>query len=391
MDTVKKLHKKEYSHEAEVIAEAPGRFHLIGEHTWFFKDKTLSMAVNLPVYVAVSKRKDNALIFNFVQLEDKKKATLPLLKYKKEDKWANVLKAVIYGFQQSGFEVPGMNFTVYSEMLPSAGFGITTAIKVAGAWAIKELNSFRCSEQTLLKILDIANRKFLGTDNHLADSLAAIYSKEKSLILTDYALGSYERIPFNFEDKTVILTDARVPRVVTWNEESLLQPENVLLLGELKERRSTVHGGWEYQNDTTEVNEVLSVASEDTKRRLICNMNEHKYILDALSALEKKDFSLFARAVKKSHANMRDLYDISCPEIDWILKRVDMLDESPDDLRNPVNCGRITGKGFGRCTYSILRTGDVQKYKEKLADYERIFGFKPFCYEVKPARGVRIL
>ena len=68
MDIVKKLHKKEYSVSPAVVASAPGRFHLIGEHTWFFRDKTLSMAVNLPVYVAVSKRKDQNLCFNFVQL-----------------------------------------------------------------------------------------------------------------------------------------------------------------------------------------------------------------------------------------------------------------------------------------------------------------------------------
>ena len=88
---------------------------------------------------------------------------------------------------------------------------------------------------------------------------------------------------------------------------------------------------------------------------------------------------------------MRDLYDISCPEIDWLLKRVQELDENPDDLRNPVNCGRITGKGFGRCTYTILRKDDLEGYKEKLAEYERIFRFKPEFHIVKPAKGVRLL
>ncbi|MBP5250945.1 MAG: galactokinase [Treponema sp.] len=391
MDIVKKLHKKEYSVSPAVVASAPGRFHLIGEHTWFFRDKTLSMAVNLPVYVAVSKRKDQNLCFNFVQLEDKKKASLSSLKLKKEDKWANVLKAVVFAFQTLGYELTGMDFTVYTDILPSAGFGITTAIKVASAWAIREMFSIDCADSQLLRVLETANRKFLMTENILADNLAAVFSKENSLILTDYARSDYETIPFSFEDKTVILTDARVPRIVTWNEDSLLQPENVLLLGELKERKSNVRGGWVYEEDSAEVGEVLSVASEETKRRLICNMNEHKYVLDAVSALEKKDFANFARAVNRSHENMRDLYDISCPEIDWILKRVRELDEAPDDLRNPVNCGRITGKGFGRCTYSILRKGDVEKYREKLAEYERIFGFKPFCYEVEPAGGVCIL
>ncbi|MBP5465244.1 MAG: galactokinase family protein, partial [Treponema sp.] len=61
MDEVVEAHKKEYGEAPDVVAVAPGRFHLIGEHSWFFKDKTLSMAVNLPVYVAVSKRDDTNL------------------------------------------------------------------------------------------------------------------------------------------------------------------------------------------------------------------------------------------------------------------------------------------------------------------------------------------
>ena len=243
----------------------------------------------------------------------------------------------------------------------------------------------------MLQILDRANKLFLGTDTHRADSYAAIYSKENSLLLTDYSLNTFDIIPFKLKNRSVILTDARVPRIVTWNEESLQQPENVLLLGELKERKANVYGGWQYEENHAEVNEVLSVVSEDTKRRLICIMQEHKNVLDAVTAINKADFASFARAVNRSHEIMRDMYDISCPEIDWILKRVQELDENPDDYRNPVNCGRITGKGFGRCVYTILRDCDIEKYRAKLAEYERIFGFKPECHIVKPAKGVRLI
>lgn len=391
MDKVSSAHKAEYEKKPDVVAKAPGRFHLVGEHSWFFRDKTLSMAVDLPVYIAVSKRDDMNLRFCFPQLKEKKRANLSSLKMRKEDKWANAIKAVIYGFTSGGFDCTGMNFTVSSEILPSAGFGITTAIKIASAWAVRELFGFHCDDIQLLQVIERANRLFLGNENYKADNFTAIYSQENSLILTDHAKNTYDILPFTFDDKTIVLTDARVPRIITWNEESLQQPENVLLLGELKERRNNVYGGWKYEENTTDINEVLSVVNEDTRRRLICIMNEHKNIIDVQSSLEKKDFASFARAINRSHENMRDLYDISCPEIDWLLKRVQELDENPDDLRNPVSCGRITGKGFGRCTYTILRSTDVDKYKEKLADYERIFGFKPECHIVHPAHGVELV
>ncbi len=391
VEEIKKNHKSEYEKEPETIAMAPGRFHLLGEHTSFFKDKTLSMAVNLPVYIAVSLRGDTNLNFNFVQLEDRKRSNLIQLKFKKEDKWANAIKAVLFGFLENGFNLKGMNFTVYSNFLPSAGFGITTAIKVATAWAVKDLLKLRASQEMLLKVLETANKKFLNILHQKADYFTPIYSRENSLVLTDYSNGTYEILPFNFKNVSIVLTDAGVPRVTTWNEESLQQPENVLLLGELKQFKSTAYGGWVYEESAAEINEVLSVVNEDVKRRLICVMQEHKNVLDCVSAIQKGDFSIFARAVKHSQKILRDLYDLSCPEIDWILKRVSEIDDDPNDIHKPVNCGRITGKGFGRCTYSFVRNVDVERYKEKLLEYERIFGFKAEFYTVKSARGVHLI
>lgn len=394
MERVIDFHKEEYECEPDVIATAPGRINLIGEHTWFFKDKTMSMAVNLPVYVAVSKRSDSNLRFNFVQLKEKKRSSFSSLKYKKEDKWANALKAVVYGFVSSGYTCSGMNVTIYSDILPSAGFGITTAIKIASAWAVKAVHNFRIGTEQMLSILDKANKQFLGLMDCRADNFCGIFSKENCIVVTDHSKGTYELLPFKFSDRSIVLTDARVPRITTWNEESLRQPENVLLLGELKERKLNAYGGWHYEESPAEVNEVLSVVNEETRHRLLCIMNEHKCVLEACNALLKTDvpdFSAFARAVNRSHENMSTNFDISCPEIDWLLKRVQELDESPEDLRNPVNCGRITGKGFGRCTYMVLRNQDVDKYREKLGEYERIFGFKPECYVVKSAKGVKVL
>ncbi len=390
MDKVIAEHKKEYGVKPSVISQAPGRFHLCGEHSWMFRDKTLSMAVNLPVYVAGSLRDDTSFRFNFVQLEEKKHANLSSLKLKKEDKWANSVKSVLYGFASGNFDLKGIDFTIYTDILPSAGFGITTAIKVASAWVIKELCGIKCPQDQMLKVLERANRNYYGTDNHMADTYAALFSKEDSLVLTDYSEKSWDLIPFKMKDRKVILTDASVPRIVTWNEDSLMQPENVLLLGELKNLRSNVYGGWQYEESQAEINEVLGVVNEDTKRRLNCIMKEHKCVLDCIVGLQKNDFACFARSVNRSHDNMRD-YEISCPEIDWIIKRIRNLDEKPDDLRTPVNCGRITGKGFGRGIYSVLRDEDVAKYKEKLEEYERIFGFEARCYEVEPAKGVHLL
>ena len=391
MDLVKDIHKSEYGQFPDVVVCTPGRFHLIGEHSWFFRDKTLSMGVNLPVYVAVSFRDDAAFHFYFPQLKDRKKISMVGMKYRKEDRWANSIKAMIYGFISGGFDIKGMNFTIYSDILPSAGFGINTAMKVGSAYAINELQKLNCDEPQILQTMARGNLRFLNSNQYLSDILAAIHSDKKSLVLTDHATKSCQLLPFDYPEKKIILVDTKVPRVNIWNEEIIREPESALLLGELKDRKSYVRGGWRYEENPHEVNLVLSIAPEMIHKKLNSIIKEHQFVLDAWDGLDKGSFGKFARAVNHSHENMRDEYEISCPEIDWVLKRLSEINPNNDDSRNPFNCGRITGKGFGRCLYAILDEKDVPEFNNKLSEFTKIFGFRTSSHIVEPAEGVHIV
>ncbi|MDR0590023.1 MAG: galactokinase, partial [Spirochaetaceae bacterium] len=70
-------------------------------------------------------------------------------------------------------------------------------------------------------------------------------------------------------------------------------------------------------------------------------------------------------------------------EIDWLVKRAQEIDG--------VMGSRMTGQGFGGCTYTILKEEAIAEYQRRLEDYERIFGFHPLLYNVRPAAAVRIL
>lgn len=387
MEQLIEAHLAEYEVRPDIILEAPGRFHLIGDHSWYFKDKTLSMAVNLPVYFAVSVREDTAVRFYFHQLKERKRANVSSMKYRKEDRWANAIKAIIYAFEEFGLHCKGMNITIWSDILPSSGFGITTAMKVVSALAFKELFHPECDEVKLLKIIELGNRQFLGVENYVADIFTAMFSKAGNCILTDHSKTSWSLIPFSFDDYAIILTDARVPRITVWNEDLVRTPENFLLLAELKVKKNNY---WVYEDSEIEINDILSGVNEDMRRRLLCIMKEHKNVMDAAEGLRTGNFQLFARAVNKSHEAMRDMFNISCPEIDWLVKRVLEFD-STSSARNPSACSRVTGKGYGRCSYSIIKKTDVENYEQRLAEYERIFGFRASYYEVKPADGAHVV
>ena len=391
MKALNDAHELEYEKMPEVVAKAPGRFHLAGEHSWFYKDKTISMAMNLYVHIAVSKRDDSLAKIYFHQLNDRKKITISTNKFRKEDKWANAVKSVIYGFTSGGFSIGGVDITVYTDIMPSAGFGITTAMKAATAIALRKLFELNCSDVQLLQVLERGNRLFLKKNNFLSDNYAALFAKKGSLIITDYAKISWDYVPFNFPNRKIIITDTTVPRISVWNEDTLFDPKYALLLGELKDKKNNVYGGWSYINSIADIDEVLEVLQKDEQRKLMAIIREHSDVLDIREGVEKGDFFKLARAINHSHETVREFFDISCPEIEWIVKRINELEPNLEHLRNPVTCGRLTGKGYGRCIYAIMRDVDYENYLQKLVEFEKIFGFHPATFEVECADGASIV
>jgi galactokinase len=139
MQKIAPYHIEEYDEKPALTIAVPGRFHLLGEHTWFAKGNTLSMAINHALYLCVSARPDQNYRLYSVSLGERKKISSSNLKYRKEDRWANSVKAVIASFIEYGVPVSGLNFTILSEIPADAGLGTPNALKVGTALALRRL------------------------------------------------------------------------------------------------------------------------------------------------------------------------------------------------------------------------------------------------------------
>ena len=88
---------------------------------------------------------------------------------------------------------------------------------------------------------------------------------------------------------------------------------------------------------------------------------------------------------------MLDYYEISCPEIDWLLKRICSINPNLADPRNPFTCGRISGNGQNRCVYAFVPDENIPEIEKKFKEFERIFSFKAKYYKVESSDGVKIV
>jgi galactokinase len=395
------IHRKEYESEidrseAPVIAEAPGRVHFLGEHGEPKAGLYLSSAIDRYVRVAASLRKDNSIRFFAADLGERKRTTLVNLKYKREDRWANYLKVAVYLFAELGCPVKGLNFTLSGDVPQQAGLASSTAVQVAAVMALKGLFRISIGERELFNRLCAAGEFFFGKKAAPVDYLIALSARKDQFLLVDEASMEVKKFKSTLSRYQILLMDSRVPRLGVDEElrerrretrkglEILSRnPPPATVLEGVDPLRKVMRGLSFRDFISVDLVEFMGNLPEEIRRRSMHVVQEIRRVHEAYEAIRRSDLAALSKIIIHSHESLRDLYEVSCPEIDWLVKRAQEIDG--------VLGSRMTGQGFGGCTYTILREDAVEEYRTRLEDYERIFGFHPLVYNVKIATGGRVL
>jgi len=379
------VHRQEYDLENDrsepvVIAEAPGRLHFLGEHGEPKAGFFLSSAIDRYMQIAISGRKDNSLRFFAADLGERKRTTLVNLKYKREDRWANYIKVAVHLFSTLGYPVKGLNFTVSGDIPQHVGLASSSAIEVAAVTALKAFFDSNISDSEIISRLNASRSQFFDADSSPVDYLVSFSAKKDQFLIINESKMDVKKIKSPLGKYKLLVMDSRVPRMGIEDE--------------LKQRREDTGKGLMLLSNNkpgasfrdfavADLMESMGNLPEEIRRRSLHIVQEIRRINDAEDSLKRSDLPSFSKILSHSHESLRDLYEVSCPEVDWLVKRAMEIDG--------VLASRMTGQGFGGCTYTFIRENAVEEYKKRLEDYERIFGFRPIIYEMKLAAGTRLV
>ena len=358
-----------------VTAKAPGIIHFLGGHCSPFAGLFLSTTINRYIQIAVSPRKDNSLRFYAVDFEEHRRVSMNNLKYRKEDRWANYIKTAIYAFIKLGCPVKGMNFTVLGNIPQQIGLASSSAIEVAAAIALQGLFHSKIADMELAQYLAKAHHWVFGRDPDLAGYITGLCGKKDQLLLIDEINFTVKKIASPFSRCKIVLIDSRVHRLGIETELAIRKEELKSALEMLSHGRMDLN-----LRELAEAELIESIGDlpEEIRRRILHVVQEIRRVLDAKECLLHTDLPGFSRILFHSHDSLRDLFELSCPEIDWIVKRARETDG--------IFGARMNGTGLGGCVYTIIKTEAVKEYKKKIEDYEKIFGFHPAIYEIKLGR-----
>lgn len=374
---IAQLHRIEYEAPPEVIVSAPGVLRLIGEHTADANGCFLALPFSHRLFVALSPRRDSSIRFYAADLNERKRTNISNLKYKREDRWSNYIKGALSIRAAEGSLARGYNITIWGDIPMDLGLGSAAALTCAAVRAVSIAVGVDHSDEALEKDVVELDRLYFDRQSRISNYLATIRSEESALVHVDASTGKTENIALPFGSTRVLLTDSKVPRPPVDTELAARTADCAIGLSMLGGASKGLRA-----YDTADLEEYMGIMPEHVRRHCSFFLEEVLRVREAKDAAVHGDLQSFAKALNRSQAGLRNHYEISCPEVDWLVKRSLEIDG--------VHASRLTGKGFGGCITTLLEEGSIDDYRLRLDEYERIFGFKPVVWDIESGSGMII-
>ena len=376
------IEKHKIIHEnnvAELVVSAPGVVSLIGEHTESSKGLVLGFASSQRNYLAISKSKDYNLICGFLKKKSKKKSRMQNLKFKEADKEFNYIKGVAHEFINLGYKINGMNITLADNIWKMSGLSSSTAIILSFTIAIKEVFKLKISKKEILNICYSVERNFLNRIPREANYLIGLYASENKIMQVDLQDYSYKEVVFKSDNLDFLITNSGIKSSYNINEINLREKANSLCISFFKSKFDNRNFLREFSE--SEIQNNLNLKNEYKKFCIHITYDIHK-VLEGFQVLKNKDYKEFGKILHSSHESLRDFFESSCPEIDWLIKR---------SLDNKGVLGaRMIGYGFGGSIVTLIDKNSIQFYKNDIKSYFRIFGFYPKILKTQPSSALII-
>jgi galactokinase len=365
------------------LAVAPGRVNMLGEHVDYNDGVVLPAAIDRAVRVAAQPRRDRQVHLTALDLNESAAFDLDHLAEKVSltgdplPAWAKYPAGVAWVLQQNGYAVSGIDAAFTSDVPIGAGLSSSAAVEVAFAALWRELGGWDASAMTLARLSQAAENRYVGVNCGLMDQFASAHGVEGHCLYFD--TRSLDWKPVSLPAGTVIvIANSLVKRSLAtsaYNERRAACEQAVELL---KPRLPGIRALRDVS--TTDFTRLAHHLPELIAMRARHIVEECARVEEAVDCLNRGDGDGFGRLMIAGHASLRDLYEVSCPELDVL---VDTAKSLPGCLG-----ARLTGAGFGGCTVNLVEETAAESFIRNLSEeYTRVTGKQTEVYLCRASRG----
>jgi galactokinase len=362
-----------------LIVYSPGRINLIGEHTDYNDGFVLPAAIDKQIIYAIELNGSNRC--QAYSTFNSEMAAFDLDNVQPTKGWINYLMGVVYQLQQRGLPVKGFDCVIAGDIPIGAGMSSSAAVEGGLAAALNHLMGYRLSTMELALIGQKAEHTFPGVQCGIMDQFANLHGKKDQVMLLDCRDLSYTYYPFNFPDQKIVLCNSMVHHSLASSEYNVRRQQCEEGVKALQTRNLEVRSLRDASAAMLET--VKEALSADVYKRCSYVIAEIARVQEACTHLQQGSLQAFGRLMYETHEGLSKLYEVSCPELDFL---VELAQQRPE-----VAGARMMGGGFGGCTINLVRTDHVEDYTTFIQSrYKEKFGKTPEVYVTTIEDGVSL-
>lgn len=371
MATLESAFQELFGRKAEVLAEAPGRVNLIGEHIDYSEGFVLPFAIADRTYAVIARNTDG-LVRIASQQRKNRIFTIDIndVKPGSAGDWEKYVLGVIWTMGIS----TGVDILVDGHVPSGAGLSSSAALECSVAVGLNTLFNLGKSLEDLARATQKAENDYVGMPCGIMDQSVSLMGREGSALLLDCRDLNTESVPFDVASQglELLIIDT--------------QAHHALVDGGYAERRASCEsvaakfGIASMRHLTMEVLESRKAEITETEFiRARHAVTEIARVKDAVAALRNNDFLTLGRLINQSHFSLRDDYTVSCPELDTAVDAA---------LAAGALGSRMVGGGFGGSAIALIKADQINTVKEAIKGAYAGKGFKaPRFFTSLPSAG----
>ncbi|HEU5347665.1 MAG TPA: galactokinase [Ktedonobacterales bacterium] len=355
-----------FAENPDVVASAPGRVNLLGEHTDYNGGFVLPCAIDRRVAVALGRgtgglfSRDN---------DDTQPFAGP-----RTGGWADYPHGIVWALEQAGGSIAAFQATITGDVPRGAGLSSSAAIEAATALALDALCGLNMTRTDLALLCQRAENEFVGVQSGIMDQYASLLCQKGNALLIDCCSLVSQQVPLDLDAAglSLVVCDTRVKR---------------RLVATGYNDRRTVCARAAKRLDLAQLRDAmpadLARLSGEELRYARHVVSENARVLAGVDALRQRDFAAFGALMWASHASLRDDYAVSTLELDAYVERARQIGALG---------ARLTGAGFGGCAIAIIAREQVRALVDAVTQLFAERGYRtPAWYVVSPAAGAEVV
>ena len=377
--------EKLYGERPQVVAYAPGRIEVLGNHTDYNEGFVFSAAIDKGTFFAVSPTADESCSLTAGDLMETANFSIRDVKPAREMTWQNYVTGTFnWLFDDDPAEAKHGWKAMFLGNIPlGAGLSSSAALEMATALALQKLYGTSFDKTTLAKIGQKAEHTFAGCPCGLLDQASSMYGKAGALVKSDFRSNTFETVPLG--DKVAFM-------MVKSNA------KHALVDGAYASRRQACEDAAKYfagvlkKGNVTHLRDVTTAEwvlyrsglSETTAKRAVHPIGEDERVLQGAALLEKGDLKGFGALMYDSHESSRNWFENSCEELDAIVDAAKAIPE--------VYGARLSGGGFGGSCCLLVDPAAADRIAAAITrEYKAKFGDEPTCSLIPPSDGAHLV